>query len=343
MGRLNFLGMPLGDPPQLQALEAKRRATLALLSVLFLLALLGLLNLNPYAVLVLFLALFPYWGYAQEAEPILGEEAVRRLGLAFSPKGELPKVSLPRVGEVVAVPLLPEGEPEVHGKLRGEVLGRPFHRFQVSVYGARRFGLVGYRFSWTLYQVELPRSFPPLHLAPRGWPTYPRERWPFFLVLLGLLGVFLALLARHLTGLPVLKPGASPLLLLVFPALFLYLLAAWRVSTRELGRRVALEGELARRFRAWGYPGPIGEDTPLGQALLGLWEVVGPFWLRVEGAHLFLAFPGGGSPTNPLLPTEAALARWEERIRRELEALGEIVRLGPKMNRSPEGFGSSGT
>ena len=115
--------------------------------------------------------------------------------------------------------LFPAGEPEVYGEIQGEVLGRPFHRFEVQVYAARRFGAVGYRFTGFLYEVELPRAFPPLHLAPRGWPTYPRERWPFLLALLGLSGV---LLARHLAGLPVLKPGTSPLLLLAFPALYLH-------------------------------------------------------------------------------------------------------------------------
>jgi hypothetical protein len=35
-------------------------------------------------------------------------------------------------------------------------------------------------------------------------------------------GVLLVLLARHLAGLPVLKPGTSPLLLLAFPALYLH-------------------------------------------------------------------------------------------------------------------------
>jgi len=113
--------------------------------------------------------------------------------------------------------LFPAGEPEVYGEIQGEVLGRPFHRFEVQVYAARRFGAVGYRFTGFLYEVELPRAFPPLHLAPRGWPTYPRERWPFLLALLGLSGV---LLARHLAGHPALKPGTSPLLLLVFPALY---------------------------------------------------------------------------------------------------------------------------
>ena len=108
--------------------------------------------------------------------------------------------------------LFPAGEPEVYGEIQGEVLGRPFRRFEVQVYGA-----VAYRFTGVLYEVELPRPFPPLHLAPRGWPTYPRERWPFLLALLGLSGV---LLARHLAGHPALKPGTSPLLLLVFPALY---------------------------------------------------------------------------------------------------------------------------
>jgi hypothetical protein len=54
---------------------------------------------------------------AQGAKRVLGEEAARRLGLAFSPKPELP-----------AVPLLPEGEPKAHGEYRGEVLGLPFRR-----------------------------------------------------------------------------------------------------------------------------------------------------------------------------------------------------------------------
>jgi len=118
-----------------------------------------------------------------------------------------------------ALPFFSEGEPEVYGEIRGEVLGRPFRRFEVQVYGARRFGAVAYRFTGVLYEVELPRAFPPLHLAPRGWPTCPRARWPFLLALLGLSGV---LLARHLAGLPVLKPGTSPLLLLAFPALYLH-------------------------------------------------------------------------------------------------------------------------
>ena len=320
----------------MEVLEAQRRAALVLLASLLLLALLGILSLGPYAVLpLLFRAVLLHWGYARGARRVLGEEAARRLGLAFSPKGELPKARLPDGRSVVAVPLLPEGEPEVHGELRGEVLGHPFRRFQVSVYGAKRFGLVGYRFSGVLYQVELsgapfpqmnrPLSLPVLHLAPRGWPTYPRERWPFFLALLGLSGALLALLAQGLTGLPVLKPGASALLLLVFPALFFYLLAAWRVATREIGPRVALEGELARRFRAWGYTGAITGESPLGRALLKMWRALGPFWLRVEGSHLFLAFPGGNPPTSLLLPPQAALARWVGQLRREVEALAGLA------------------
>ena len=100
--------------------------------------------------------------------------------------------------------LFPAGEPEVYGEIQGEVLGRPFRSFEVQVYGARRFGAVAYRFTGVLYEVALPRPFPPLHPAPR-------ERWPFLL----------ALLARHLAGHPALKPGTS-LLLLAFPALYLH-------------------------------------------------------------------------------------------------------------------------
>jgi hypothetical protein len=272
---------------------------------------------SPYAALLpLFLAVFTYVGYAQEAKRVLGEEAARRLGLVFSPKPELP-----------AVPLLPEGEPKAHGEYRGEVLGRPFRRFEVQVYGARRFGAVGHRFTGVLYEVELPRAFPPLHLAPRGWPTYPRERWPFLLAFLGLSGGLLALLALHLAGHPVLKPGTSVLLpLIAFPALYLHLFAAWRAATREAGPEVALEGELARRFRAWGSWEPIGEDTPLGRALLEARKVLGPFWLQVMGRKLYLAFPGSGLPTSPLLSPEAALARWERRLRGEIGALEGLLR-----------------
>ncbi len=153
--------------------------------------------------------------------------------------------------------------------------------------------------------------------------------------LLGLSGVLLALLARHLAGHPVLKPGTSPLLLLAFPALYLYLFAAWRAATREIGPEVALEGEIARRFRAWGSWEPIGavhlgcrgpkEDTPLGRALLEVRKVLGPFWLQVMDRKLYLAFLGG-LPTSPLLSPEAALARWEARLRKEMEALEELLR-----------------
>jgi hypothetical protein len=301
----------------MRALEAKRRATLALLALLFLLAVLSALKVSPYAALLfLFSALLTYYvGYAQEAERVLGEEVARRLGLAFSPEPGLP-----------ALPLLPEGEPKAHGERRGEVLGRPFRRFEVQVYTVRRFGAVGYRFTGALYEVELSRPFPFLHLAPRGWPTYPRERWPFLLALLFLLGVLLALLARYLEDRFIVKPGTGILLLITFPALFLYLFAAWRVATREIGPEVALEGELARRFRAWGYWEPIGENTPLGQALLEARRVLGPFWLQVVGGSLYLAFLEGGLPTSPLLSPEAALARWEARLRWELKALEGLLR-----------------
>jgi len=297
-------------------LEAKRRGFLALLAFFFLLALLSALE-DPYAALPpLLIVVLIRAGYAQKAKEILEEKAAKRLGLVFSPKPELP-----------AVPLLPEGEPKAHGEHRGEVLGRPFRRFGVQVYGARRFGAVGYRFTGVLYELELPRPFPFLHLAPRGWPTYPRERWPFLLALLGLSGVLLALLARHLAGLPVLKPGTSPLLpLIAFPAFLLYLFAAWRAATREAGPEVALEGELARRFRAWGTWDSIGADTPLGQALLAMGRFLGPFWLQVAEEKLYLAFPEGGLPTSPLLSPEAALARWEARLRGEMEALEGLLR-----------------
>jgi hypothetical protein len=306
----------------MRALEAKRWVTLVFLAVLLLLAILSALRVSPYAALLpLFLAVFTYVGYAQEARRVLGEEAARRLGLTSSSKTELP-----------AAPLLPEGEPEAHGEYRGEVLDRPFRRFEAQVYGARRFGAVGHRFTGVLYEVELPRPFPPLHLAPRGWPTYPRERWPFLLALLGLSGVLLALLARHLAGHPALRPGTSPLLLLAFSALYLYLFAAWRVATREAGPEVALEGEPAGRFRAWGSWDSIGADTPLGQALLAMGHFPGPFWLQVAEEKLYLAFPEGGLPTSPLLSPEAALARWEARLRGEMGALEGLLRAleGPR-------------
>jgi len=100
---------------------------------------------------------------------------------------------------------------------------------------------------------------------------------------------------------------------------------------------VALEGELARRFRAWGRWDSIGavhlgcrgpkEDTPLGRALLAMGRFLGPYWLRVEGGKLYLAFPGGGLPTSPFLSPEAALARWEARLRREMGALEGLLRV----------------
>jgi hypothetical protein len=296
-------------------LEAKRRGFLALLGFFFLLALLSALE-DPYAALPpLLITVLIRAGYAQRAKEILEEKAAKRLGLVFFRKPELP-----------AVPLLPEGETKAFGEYRGEVLGRPFRRFEAQVYGARRFGAVGYRFTGVLYEVELPRPFPFLHLAPGGWPTYPRERWPFLLAFLGLSGALLALLARHLAGLPVLKPGTSPLLLLAFPALFLYVFVAWKVATRGIGPEVALEGELARRFRAWGTWDSIGEDTPLGRALLEARKVLGPYWLRVEDGKLYLAFPEGGLPTSPLLSPEAALARWEAGLRGEMGVLEGLIR-----------------
>jgi hypothetical protein len=305
-------------------LEAKRRGVLALLAFFFFLAVLSALE-DPYAALPpLLIAVLIRSGYAQKAKEILEEKAAKRLDLVFFRKPELPAVSL-----------FPEGEPKAHGEYRGEVLDLPFRRFEVQVYGARRFGAVGHCFTGVLYEVELPSSFPPLHLAPRGWPTYPRERWPFLLTFLTLSGIVFPLLARYLSGLPVLKPGTSPLLLLAFPALYLYLFAAWRVATREAGPQVALEGELARRFRAWGSWEPIGavhlgcrgpkEDTPLGQALLEARKVLGPFWLQVMGRKLYLAFLGG-LPTSPLLSLEAALARWEARLRGEMGALEGLLR-----------------
>jgi hypothetical protein len=299
----------------MRALEAKRYGALAFLTVLSVLAILGALGMNPYAALPLLLAVFIYVGYTQEAMRVLGEEAARRLGLAFSSKPKPP-----------AIPLFSGEEPKVYGEMRGEVLGHPFRRFEVQVYGARRFGTVRYYFTGGLYEVELSRPFPPLHLAPRRWPTYPRERWPFLLALLGVSGGLLALLARHFSGLPVLKPGTSPLLLLVFPALYFYLLVAWRVATRGSGPEVALEGKLAQRFRAWGSWSSIGEDTPLGRALLEAQKVLGPLWLRVMGGNLYLAFLEGGLPMGPLLSPEKALARWEARLRGEVEVLEGLLR-----------------
>jgi len=302
----------------MRALEARRRGALALLAVLFLLAILSGVGVNPYAALLpLFFMVYIYMGYAREARWILGEEAAGRLGLVFSPEAKLP-----------ATLFFSEEEPGVYGEIRGEVLGRPFRRCEAQVYAARRFGAVGYRFTGVLYEVALPRAFPPLHLAPRGWPTYPRARWPFLLELLWLSGIFLGLLAlfaQYLTGVRVPKPGTILLLLLALPAFYLYLFAAWKAATRGVGPEVALEGELARRFRAWGSWDSIGEDTPLGQTLLGARKVLDPFWLRVEGEKLYLAFPGGDLFAGSLLSPRAVLARWEARLRRELEALEGLL------------------
>jgi hypothetical protein len=68
------------------------------------------------------------------------------------------------------------------------------------------------------------------------------------------------------------------------------------------------------------------EGTPLGQALLEARKVLGPFWLQVMERSLYLAFPEGGLPTNPLLSPEAALARWEARLREEMGALEGLIR-----------------
>ena len=76
---------------------------------------------------------------------------------------------------------------------------------------------------------------------------------------------------------------------------------------------MALEGELARRFRAWGSWDSIGEDTPLGQALLKARKVLGSFWLRVEGGKLYLAFP------------EKFFSWWEPGLRGELGALEGLL------------------
>jgi len=302
----------------MRALEAKRYGTLVLLAALLLLSVLSALDANPFFAIPILLAVFASWGYAREAKRVLGEEAARKLGLAFSP-------GPPSGKDLLGVPLFLVGEPKTYGEYRGEVLGRAFRRLEVEVYAARRFGRVGHRFTGVLYEVELPSSFPPLHLAPRGWPTYPRERWSFFLAFLTLSVIVFSLLERYFSGHPVLKPGTSPLLLLAFPAFYLYLFAAWRVATRGIGPEVALEGELARRFRAWGSWDSIGEDTPLGQVLLEAQKALGPFWLQVLGGKLYLAFLGE-LPTSPLLSPEAALARWERRLRGEMGALEGLLR-----------------
>jgi len=163
-------GRPDAGEGVMKALEAKRRGTLALLAVLFLLAILSALGVSPYAALLpLFLAFFVFLGYAQEVRRVLEEEAAKRLGLTSSPKPELP-----------AIPLLPEGEPKAYGEYRGEVLGRPFRRFGVQVYEARRFGAVGYRFTGVLYEVELPRPFPLSTWPPGAGPPTPGSAGPSF-------------------------------------------------------------------------------------------------------------------------------------------------------------------
>ena len=86
------------------------------------------------------------------------------------------------------------------------------------------------------------------------------------------------------------------------------------MATRGIGPEVALEGELARRLRAWGRWEPIGEDAPLGQALLEARKVLGSFWLRVEGERLYLAFP------------EKFCSWWEAGLRGELGALEGLLR-----------------
>ncbi|WP_232822399.1 hypothetical protein [Thermus sediminis] len=86
-----------------------------------------------------------------------------------------------------------------------------------------------------------------------------------------------------------------------------------------------LGGELRRHFRAWGYTGPIGPQDPLGRALGRLREL-GPFWLRVEGEEAHLALLREAFPTDPLLSPERALGQGVEWVRRELEALAELVR-----------------
>jgi hypothetical protein len=110
----------------MEALRAKRRATLVFLAVLLLLAILTALRVSPWAALFpLFLALFVYIDYIKELGRFLEEEGARRLGLAYFP--ELPS------GEVPLAPLLLlRGEPKAHREFRGEVLGLPFRRFEVD-------------------------------------------------------------------------------------------------------------------------------------------------------------------------------------------------------------------
>ena len=78
-------------------------------------------------------------------------------------------------------------------------------------------------------------------------------------------------------------------------------------------RRFEVQVYAARRLQAWGRWAPIGEDTPLGQALLEVRKVLGPFWLWVEGGRLYLAFP------------EKFFPREEAGLRRELGALEGLL------------------
>lgn len=72
--------------------------------------------------------------------------------------------------------------------------------------------------------------------------------------------------------------------------------------------------------------------------LLALLSFLNPNLIRVEGAHLFLAFPGRGVSTNPFLPPEATLRRWAERLRREMGALeGLVGALEGSLEKPPSG------
>ncbi|WP_232822398.1 hypothetical protein [Thermus sediminis] len=151
-------------PSGLQALRSRRLSTLLLVGGLSLIALAGILKVHPLSgVLPLLFALFSIGAYRSLAGETVREEVARRLGLESLPEAER---------EGLGPPLL-KGEPEWGGELRGEVLGVPFRRLEVGVWGARRFGRVGYGFSGVLYVLALPRSLPDLHVAPRGFPTYP--------------------------------------------------------------------------------------------------------------------------------------------------------------------------
>ena len=151
----------------MRALEARRYGTLVLLAALLLLAVLSALDANPFFAIPLLLAVFAFLGYAREAGRVLGEEAARRLGLAFSP-------GPPSGEDLLAVPLFLEGEPKAYGEYRGEVLGRPFRRCEVQVYAARRFGAVGYRFTGPSPRSTWPPGAgPPTpgSAGPLSWPS----------------------------------------------------------------------------------------------------------------------------------------------------------------------------